>query len=197
MKTLFLLLTSLFLNFSLMANDLSSDYELNPFDADIENQLKELDRDYKKTTGENPLSERNSRSAKCQGKECAIYIEINKTKQQVKIYIDGDKEYKWKVSTGLPKYETPKFNKNPDGRMYKAYTSTKYPGGDYQGLGNMPYAIFISGGFAIHGTPKGNWPLLGQKASHGCIRIHPDNAKILYDLVKQYGISDTWFSIID
>ncbi len=187
----------LLLSFTAGANELSSFEDLNPFSPDIEKQLKQLDQDYKNQTGEDPLLERSSRSSGCVAEECAVFIDIRKSKQQVKIYIDGDKEYKWDVSTGLGNFETPNFDRHPDGRMYKAYTSTKYPGGDYEGLGNMPYAIFIKGGFAIHGTPKGNWKLLGQKASHGCIRIHPDNAKVLFSLVKQYGVGETWIRVRD
>jgi len=73
--------------------------------------------------------------------------------------------------------------------------SSKFPGGDYNGLGNMPYAVFVDGGFAIHGTTRGNWPLLGQVASHGCIRVHPDNGFIFNRLVRQHGVKNTWITI--
>jgi lipoprotein-anchoring transpeptidase ErfK/SrfK len=46
----------------------------------------------------------------------------------------------------------------------------------------MPHSIFFSGGYAIHATPHtGN---LGRPASHGCIRLHPNNAAILYNMTK-------------
>jgi lipoprotein-anchoring transpeptidase ErfK/SrfK len=32
---------------------------------------------------------------------------------------------------------------------------------------------------------------LGQPASHGCVRLHPDNATILFDLVAQEGPAKT------
>jgi lipoprotein-anchoring transpeptidase ErfK/SrfK len=83
------------------------------------------------------------------------------------------------------------------GPLFKKYTSRKFPGGNYQGLGNMPYAVFIKGGYAIHGTTTGNFAKLGTRASHGCIRLHPVNAKIFYELVKLIGINNTWVSITD
>jgi hypothetical protein len=49
----------------------------------------------------------------------------------------------------------------------------------------MPYAVFFNRGVAVHGTNAiGS---LGRPASHGCVRLHPKNAKILYNLVHQHG----------
>jgi lipoprotein-anchoring transpeptidase ErfK/SrfK len=79
--------------------------------------------------------------------------------------------------------------------MYKKYTSKKFPGGNYMGLGNMPYVIFIKGGYAIHGTTPGNFNKLGRVASHGCIRLHPNNAKVFYDLIKTVGAHNTWITV--
>ena len=103
----------------------------------------------------------------------------------------------WPVSTGINGRNTPNFETHPNGRIYDRYTSKKFPGGDFNGLGNMPYAVFISGGFAIHGTGKGNWPKLGSRASHGCIRLHPDNALIFNRLVRKNGISEVWITVQD
>lgn len=69
------------------------------------------------------------------------------------------------------------------------------PGGDYNGLGNMPYAVFVRGGYAIHGTTKGNWPKLGTPASKGCIRLHPDNGFIFNRLVRAVGVRAAWVSV--
>ncbi len=46
----------------------------------------------------------------------------------------------------------------------------------------MPYSIFFNGGYAIHGSYEIS--RLGRPASHGCIRLHPKNAAILFALVK-------------
>jgi lipoprotein-anchoring transpeptidase ErfK/SrfK len=79
--------------------------------------------------------------------------------------------------------------------MYLKYTSKKFPGGNYMGLGNMPYAVFIKGGYAIHGTTPGNFSLLGRTGSHGCIRLHPENAKTFYDLVQKHTLKNTWVTV--
>ena len=46
----------------------------------------------------------------------------------------------------------------------------------------MPYSIFLSGGYAIHGSYEISH--LGSPASHGCIRLHPENAAVLFALVR-------------
>lgn len=69
------------------------------------------------------------------------------------------------------------------------------PGGDYNGLGNMPYAVFVRGGYAIHGTVQANWSKLGTPASKGCIRLHPDNGLIFNRLVRALGVALAWVSV--
>jgi hypothetical protein len=133
--------------------------------------------------------------ASCKQKLCKVWAHISKGKQRLYLYVDGVPVDTFKVSTGDKKHETPTFDTKPNGLMFQKYTSKKYPGGSYNGLGNMPYVVFIKGGFGIHGTTVGNFKKLGTKASHGCIRLHPDNAKLFFELVKATGPNDTWITI--
>jgi hypothetical protein len=134
---------------------------------------------------------------KCKEKECMIYIAISKSKQKLYLYIDKELKDSFLVSTGTKYRKTPNLNTRPSGPIFTKYTSRKFPGGNYNGLGNMPYAVFVRGGYAIHGTTKGNFAKLGKVASHGCIRVHPDNAKIIYSLAKQFGLENMWVTIRD
>jgi lipoprotein-anchoring transpeptidase ErfK/SrfK len=133
----------------------------------------------------------------CKQNECLLYVEILKSTQTLYLYVDSELMDSFKVSTGIRKYETPNLDLRPAGPVIKKYTSKKFPGGNYKGLGNMPYAVFLRGGYAIHGTTPGNFSKLGTKASHGCIRLHPNNAIIFYELVKRIGLSNTWVTIKD
>jgi len=135
------------------------------------------------------------RATSCSHGDCQVWASVSKGAQRLSLYVDGVLQDTWPVSTGKAGHSTPNFEKHPDGRIYDSYSSAAYPGGDYNGLGNMPYAVFISGGFAIHGTPKSNWSMLGQKASHGCIRLHPDNAYHFNRLVREEGVKNTWISV--
>jgi lipoprotein-anchoring transpeptidase ErfK/SrfK len=127
--------------------------------------------------------------------ERRVWARINKTNQRLYLYVDGQIVDTFKVSTGDKKHETPLLDRQPSGPIFQKYTSKKYPGGNYNGLGNMPHVVFIQGGYGVHGTTRGNIPKLGKKASHGCVRLHPDNAKIFNELVKRVGINNTWITI--
>lgn len=178
--------------------------ELDPYDPNVEKLLEQYDRQYEQETGlpshlpdfSDAVPEYGFMSSGCYRLSCEVYIQIVRSEQKAYLYVHGRLEGEWLVSTGTPGRGTPSFDKHPDGRIYDRYTSSKYPGGDYNGLGNMPYAVFIRGGFAIHGTGKSNWPRLGRRASHGCIRLHPDNAYRFNRLVRQSGISETWITVL-
>lgn len=133
----------------------------------------------------------------CREKECYLYVEVIKSRQMLYLHLDGMLKDSFPVSTGTKKYTTPNLNTRPTGPLFTKYTSRKWPGGNYKGLGNMPYAVFVKGGYAIHGTTPGNFSKLGTLASHGCIRLHPDNARVFYELVKLVGLSDTWVNVRD
>lgn len=176
--------------------------ELDPHAPDIEEQLKKLDEQYEAETGKSPFLVEDlipTWGASCYREQCPVYIDISKAEQVAYLYVNGVLQGQYLVSTGKGNL-TPDFDTHPNGRIYDRYTSTKFPGGDYVDdngtrLGNMPYAVFIRGGFAVHGTGRGNWKYLGQKASHGCIRMHPDNGYKFNRLVRAYGIRNTWIRV--
>lgn len=171
--------------------------ELDPFDPNIEEKLNMMDEVYEQETGiPAHLPDTSGRfQSTCYQATCSVWAHVNKAKQLMSLYENGQLIGQFATSTGTPGHGTPNFDQRPNGRIYDRYTSTKYPGGDYNGLGNMPYAVFIKGGFAIHGTGKSNWPKLGRVASHGCIRIHPDNAYRFNRLVRQYGVANSWITV--
>lgn len=173
--------------------------ELDPFSPDIDKQLEEMDQEYSRMTNKSPWLSipYSARSTGCYRSSCAVYAYVRRSDQKMYLDVNGNPHGEYFVSTGAPGHDTPNFDRRPNGRIYDQYSSSKFPGGNYQGLGNMPYAVFIEGGFAIHGTTKGNFKLLGRKASHGCVRMHPDHAFIFNRLVRQYGIANTWIHITE
>lgn len=196
MKTLFALA---FMTFNLTAyadfkENLLDDFD--PSSPDIEEKLQEMDEAYLKMTGEMPfLKEEKELKGICYRNSCPVWARTNLDEQLMYIYIDGAMKYVWLTSTGKRGYRTPYLDQNPNGRIYDRYSSVRYPGGDYNGLGNMPYAVFVRGGYAIHGTTRGNWSLLGTPASKGCLRLHPDNAYIFNRLVRSNGVNSSWVSV--
>lgn len=162
------------------------------FSADEQAAIRENIREV-----ETYLAGRDSASVTgCREKSCLLYAEVDKGRQRLYLYLLGELKDSFKVSTGKGKqYETPPMSRHPAGPLLVKYTSRKFPGGNYKGLGNMPYAVFVSGGYAIHGTTPGNFSKLGHKASHGCIRLHPDDAKVFHALVKTVGLKNAWVRV--
>jgi lipoprotein-anchoring transpeptidase ErfK/SrfK len=107
---------------------------------------------------------------------------IDISSQSMTISLNGSNLYVWKTSTARPGYRTPLGTFTPQ-RLERSWFSTKYDNAP------MPHSIFFYGGYAIHGTT--DLKNLGSPASHGCVRLHPDNAKILFDLVKKIGMHST------
>ncbi len=106
-----------------------------------------------------------------------IVITVDKTAQRLSVEVDGAHRYDWPVSTARWGYRTPNGSYRPE-RLARKWFSRKY---DWS---PMPWSIFFDEGYAIHGSYEISH--LGRPASHGCIRLHPNNAKILFELVQQH-----------
>lgn len=111
-----------------------------------------------------------------------VLISVDKGTQQMDVSVDGVSRYHFTVSTGRAGYGTPSGTFHPQ-RMERTWFSKEYYNSP------MPHSIFFHGGFAIHGSYEIN--ALGGPASHGCIRLHPENAATLYALVQQEGMAAT------
>ena len=112
-----------------------------------------------------------------------VLITINKVSQKMTVKVDGETEYVWPVSTGARGYETPSGKYRPF-RMEKDHFSKEWDDAP------MPNSIFFTGqGHAIHGSMYVK--SLGRRASHGCVRLAPDNAAKLYSLVQNAGMQNT------
>jgi lipoprotein-anchoring transpeptidase ErfK/SrfK len=103
-----------------------------------------------------------------------IVIDVDKSTQRMSVSVDGSRQYTWAVSTGI--------HGTPSGE-YRPQSLDRYHRSNLYGGAPMPYSIFYSGNFAIHGTPHVS--RLGGRASHGCIRLHPANAAILFSMVQR------------
>ena len=108
----------------------------------------------------------------------SLVAKVDISAQTMTVYKSGRVLHRWKVSTGRKGYYTPTGTYSPK-RMHRMWYSRKYNNSP------MPYSIFFRGGYAVHGT---NYvKQLGRPASHGCVRLHTDNARTLYNLVRQVG----------
>jgi lipoprotein-anchoring transpeptidase ErfK/SrfK len=115
-----------------------------------------------------------------------LEVRIDLSQQRMQVKVAGRPAYRWSVSTARRGYHTPTGTYRPV-RLEKKWYSRKYDNAP------MPNSIFFYGGYAIHGT--NDIKSLGRPASHGCIRLHPDNASTLFQLVQRYGGAATRITI--
>ena len=116
-----------------------------------------------------------------------VVVQIDKSSQRMAVSVDGMTRYSWPVSTGRGGYGTPSGTFQPQ-MMARRWYSRKYYNSP------MPHSIFFYHGFAIHGTYE--LSRLGGPASHGCVRLHPDNAADFYQLVQTFGPTNTSIVIV-
>jgi lipoprotein-anchoring transpeptidase ErfK/SrfK len=113
----------------------------------------------------------------------AILVNIDKTNQQMTVFLDGVERYRWPVSTGRAGYSTPSGTFTATS-MNEIWYSKEWDNAP------MPHSIFfMKDGHAIHGSY--DVANLGKPVSHGCVRISPENAAILYELVQENGLENT------
>ncbi len=112
-----------------------------------------------------------------------ILISIDKSSQSMSVTVDGAPRYIWPVSTGRPGYDTPNGSFKPN-RMDADHLSQEWDNAP------MPNTVFFDlHGHAIHGFFDVKH--LGLAVSHGCVRLSPDHAQTLFDLIKTEGMANT------
>lgn len=111
-----------------------------------------------------------------------LSVQIDLSDQRMRVHDSARVLYSWPVSTARSGYCTPVGTYRPI-RLERMWYSTIYDNAP------MPHSIFFRGGYAIHGTT--DIAGLGQPASHGCVRLHPDHARTLFELVLEYGRNAT------
>jgi lipoprotein-anchoring transpeptidase ErfK/SrfK len=116
------------------------------------------------------------------GADAAIVVQIDRAGQRMAVIVDGAPRYNWRVSTARRGYITPPGTYHPE-MLARRWFSRKYYNSP------MPHSIFFYGGFAIHGSYEISH--LGRPASHGCVRLDPSNAAILFGLVQREGMAAT------
>jgi lipoprotein-anchoring transpeptidase ErfK/SrfK len=114
--------------------------------------------------------------------KAAILVQVDRASQRMEVVVDGYPRYSWPVSTGRRALPTPAGTFHPQS-MARQWFSSKYDNSP------MPHSIFFHGGIAIHGTYETAY--LGRPVSHGCVRLQPANASVLFGLVQQEGMGAT------
>jgi lipoprotein-anchoring transpeptidase ErfK/SrfK len=112
----------------------------------------------------------------------SLLAKVDISSQTMTVSEYGRVMYRFKVSTARPGYHTPRGTYRPI-RLHRMWRSRKYHNSP------MPYSVFFHGGYAIHGTYETR--NLGRPVSHGCVRLHPQDAATFFAMVKEVGAGNT------
>jgi len=112
----------------------------------------------------------------------SVIVHIDRSSQKMFVVVDGAPRFTWRVSTARRGYITPPGTYHPE-MLARRWFSHRYYNSP------MPHAIFFYRGYAIHDTYEISQ--LGGPASHGCVRLDPGNAAILFGLVEREGMERT------
>ena len=135
-----------------------------------------------KTAPEEPNAATGEPNAAPKVPKTSVLINIDKSSQEMTVFVDSVEQYSWPVSTGRPEYSTPSGTYTPTS-MNEMWYSKQWDNSP------MPHAIFfMKDGHAIHGSHEVK--NLGKPASHGCVRLAPANAATLFALVKATGMEN-------
>ena len=110
-----------------------------------------------------------------------VLVRVSISSQTMDVYHEGRHLFTWDVSTAKPGSVT------PTGTYAPEFLSANHRSRRYNNA-PMPWAIFYDGNYAIHGTDQ--IKRLGKPASHGCVRLDPSNAEILFKMVKAEGMEN-------
>jgi hypothetical protein len=111
-----------------------------------------------------------------------LVLKADLTAQQLTVLENGKVLHLWPISSGRRGHATPVGTFRPTW-MARSWYSRQYDNAP------MPHAVFFTRGVALHGTQ--HLRMLGRPASHGCIRLAPTNAALLYGLVRRHGLGHT------
>ena len=111
-----------------------------------------------------------------------LVARVSISEQRMQVFHGGKLIHEWPVSTARSGKIT------PTGEFTAQWLSRNHRSSRYNNA-PMPFSIFYDGHYAVHGTDQIS--RLGRPASAGCIRLHPDNARVLFEMARQEGLENT------
>ena len=115
------------------------------------------------------------------GAAAPLIAKVDISSQTMTVIQNGEVAYRWPVSTARSGKYTPR------GSWTAKWLSKNHKSSLYNNA-PMPYSIFFSGNYAIHGTNQIS--RLGRPASAGCVRLHPDHAAVLFNMTRAVGLKN-------
>ena len=129
-----------------------------------------------------PAAKEAAKAPRLDPPDPTLFADIDLGAQTMTVSDKNGEIARWRISSARGGYRT------PTGTFTPHYTARMHYSKQYH-FSPMPYSVFFNDGVAVHGT--NDVRNLGRPASHGCVRTHPKNAKIFYDLVQEHGMEMT------
>lgn len=117
-----------------------------------------------------------------------IVVRVIVEEQMMHVFHGGKLVHEWPVSTARAGKITPR------GQWTAQFLSRNHRSSRYNNA-PMPFAIFYDGHYAVHGTDQIG--MLGRPASAGCVRLHPDNARVLFELARAEGLQNVQIVVME
>jgi lipoprotein-anchoring transpeptidase ErfK/SrfK len=117
----------------------------------------------------------------------AVTVRVQLSTETMQVSVDRAEYATWPVSTARRGYRTPT-------GTFRPYSLQRMHYSKLYDFTPMPHSIFFRGGYAIHGTFDVR--NLGRPVSHGCIRLAPDHAQSLFELIEAQGYQNTTIEIL-
>jgi lipoprotein-anchoring transpeptidase ErfK/SrfK len=111
-----------------------------------------------------------------------LTLDVDLRAQHVTVMEGETTKFVWPISSGMQGYAT------QTGTFQPQWTARMWYSRQWD-MAPMPNSVFFNRGTAFHATTATG--MLGRRASHGCIRLHPANAAKLYGLVNRHGLAST------
>lgn len=115
-----------------------------------------------------------------------LKLEVDLSDQRLTVIENGETKHVWPISSGL------QGNATKTGVFRPQWASRLWYSRQYD-MAPMPHAVFFNGGIAFHATTATH--LLGRPASHGCVRLSPQNARHLYEMIHRHGYARTEINV--
>ena len=129
----------------------------------------------------------------------AVFATVSIGDQEMHVFIGGKLAYVWSISTASSENKDCTMGGIPDAPAVVCKTPTGTFGVvrivrlDHAAAkwnhAPMPFAVYFdSEGDAFHGTDgtERELSMLGQEDSHGCVRLSPEHAEILFNIVSEH-----------
>ena len=112
----------------------------------------------------------------------SVVVHVDRSNQRMEVIVDGEPRYNWRVSTARHGYITPPGTYHPERLAVRWFSSNTT-------IRRCRIRSSSTAATPSMALTRISW--VGHPVSHGCVRLDPGNAAILFGLVERQGSDNT------